>query len=76
MDKEKNILESALEGKRESDLFTTINLIPFLNIILFIVSIILLPFNLKKFFKLKEQNYKPKEISEIIDNNQRTVSSG
>ena len=24
-------------------------------------------------FKLKEQNYKPKEISEIIDNNQRTV---
>lgn len=55
MYKEKNILESALEGKRESDLFTTINLIPFLNIILFIVSIILLPFNLKKFFKLKKQ---------------------
>ena len=27
----------------------------FLNIILFIVSIILLPFNLKKFFKLKKQ---------------------
>ena len=29
MSKEKKHLESALEGKRESDLFTTINLIPF-----------------------------------------------
>ena len=55
MSKEKNLLESSLEGKGQSDLFTLINLVPFLNIILFIVSIILLPFNLKKFFKLKKQ---------------------
>lgn len=55
MDKEKKLLESSLEGKGQSDLFTLINLVPFLNIILFIVSIILLPFNLKKFFKLKKQ---------------------
>jgi len=55
MSKEKNILDSSLEGKGQSDLFTLINLVPFLNIILFIVSIILLPFNLKKFFKLKNQ---------------------
>jgi hypothetical protein len=55
MSKEKNILDSSLEGKGQSDLFTLINLVPFLNIILFIVSIILLPFNLKKFFKLKKQ---------------------
>lgn len=55
MSKEKNILDSSLEGKGQSDLFTFINLVPFLNIILFIVSIILLPFNLKKFFKLKKQ---------------------
>ena len=54
MSKEKNLLESSLEGKGQSDLFTLINLVPFLNIILFIVSIILLPFNLKKFFKLKK----------------------
>lgn len=58
MDKEKNILGSALEGKRESDLFTTINLIPFLNIILFIVSIISFPFYLKKILKLKSQKDK------------------
>lgn len=49
MSKEKNLLESSLEGKGQSDLFTLINLVPFLNIILFIVSIILLPFNLKNF---------------------------
>lgn len=55
MSKEKNLLESSLEGKGQSDLFTLINLVPFLNIILFIVSIILLPFNLKKFLKLKKQ---------------------
>ena len=55
MSKEKNLIESSLEGKGQSDLFTLINLVPFLNIILFIVSIILLPFNLKKFFKLKKQ---------------------
>lgn len=55
MDKEKNMLDSSLKGKGQSDLFTLINLVPFLNIILFIVSIILLPFNLKKFFKLKKQ---------------------
>ena len=55
MSKEKNILDSSLEGKGQSDLFTLINLVPFLNIILFIVSIILLPFNLKNFFKLKKQ---------------------
>lgn len=55
MSKEKNILDSSLEGKGQSDLFTLINLVPFLNIILFIVSIILLPFNLKKFLKLKKQ---------------------
>lgn len=55
MDNEKNILDSSLKGKGQSDLFTLINLVPFLNIILFIVSIILLPFNLKKFFKLKKQ---------------------
>lgn len=55
MSKEKNILNSSCEGKGQSDLFTLINLVPFLNIILFIVSIILLPFNLKKFFKLKKQ---------------------
>ena len=55
MSKEKKLLESSLEGKGQSDLFTLINLVPFLNIILFIVSIILLPFNLKKFFKLKKQ---------------------
>lgn len=55
MSKEKNLLESSLERKGQSDLFTLINLVPFLNIILFIVSIILLPFNLKKFFKLKKQ---------------------
>lgn len=55
MSKEKNLLESSLEGKGQSDLFTLINIVPFLNIILFIVSIILLPFNLKKFFKLKKQ---------------------
>lgn len=55
MSKEKNILDSSLEGKGQSDLFTLVNLVPFLNIILFIVSIILLPFNLKKFFKLKKQ---------------------
>lgn len=58
MSKEKNLLESSLEGKGQSDLFTLINLVPFLNIILFIVSIILLPFNLKKFFKLKKQKDK------------------
>lgn len=58
MSKEKNILDSSLEGKGQSDLFTLINLVPFLNIILFIVSIILLPFNLKKFFKLKKQKDK------------------
>lgn len=57
MSKEKNILDSSLEGKGQSDLFTLINLLPFLNIILFIVSIILLPFNLKKFFKLKKQKH-------------------
>ena len=55
MSKEKNILDSAVEGEVQSDWFTLINLVPFLNIILFIVSIILLPFNLKKFFKLKKQ---------------------
>lgn len=55
MSKEKNLIESSLEGKGQSDLFTLVNLVPFLNIILFIVSIILLPFNLKKFFKLKKQ---------------------
>lgn len=55
MSKEKNLLESSLKGKGQSDLFTFINLVPFLNIILFIVSIILLPFNLKKFLKLKKQ---------------------
>ena len=55
MSKEKNILDSSLEGKGQSDLFTLVNLVPFLNIILFIVSIILLPFNLKKFLKLKKQ---------------------
>lgn len=55
MSREKKLLESSLEGKGQSDLFTLINLVPFLNIILFIVSIILLPFNLKKFFKLKKQ---------------------
>lgn len=58
MSKEKNILDSSLKGKGQSDLFTLINLVPFLNIILFIVSIILLPFNLKKFLKLKKQNDK------------------
>ena len=58
MSKEKNILDSSLEGKGQSDLFTLMNLVPFLNIILFIVSIILLPFNLKKFLKLKEQKDK------------------
>lgn len=58
MSKEKNILDSSLKGKCQSDLFTLINLVPFLNIILFIVSIILLPFNLKKFLKLKEQKDK------------------
>lgn len=58
MSKEKNLIESSLEGKGQSDLFTLINLVPFLNIILFIVSIILLPFNLKKFFKLKKQKDK------------------
>lgn len=55
MSKEKKLLDSSLEGKGQSDLFTLVNLVPFLNIILFIVSIILLPFNLKKFFKLKKQ---------------------
>lgn len=55
MSREKKLLDSSLEGKGQSDLFTLINLVPFLNIILFIVSIILLPFNLKKFFKLKKQ---------------------
>ena len=55
MSREKKLLDSSLEGKGQSDLFTLINLVPFLNIILFIVSIILLPFNLKKFLKLKEQ---------------------
>jgi hypothetical protein len=55
MSKEKNLIESSLEGKGQSDLFTLVNLVPFLNIILFIVSIILLPFNLKKFLKLKKQ---------------------
>lgn len=55
MSKEKKLIESSLEGKGQSDLFTLVNLVPFLNIILFIVSIILLPFNLKKFFKLKKQ---------------------
>lgn len=55
MPKEKNILDSSLEEKGQSDLFTLVNLVPFLNIILFIVSIILLPFNLKKFLKLKKQ---------------------
>lgn len=55
MSKEKKLIESSLEGKGQSDLFTLINLVPFLNIILFIVSIILLPFNLKKFLKLKKQ---------------------
>lgn len=55
MSKEKNLIESSLEGKGQSDLFTLVNLVPFLNIILFILSIILLPFNLKKFFKLKKQ---------------------
>lgn len=58
MSKEKNILDSSLKGKGQSDLFTLINLVPFLNIILFIVSIILLPFNLKKFLELKEQKDK------------------
>lgn len=58
MSKEKNILDSSLKGKGQYDLFTLINLVPFLNIILFIVSIILLPFNLKKFLKLKEQKDK------------------
>lgn len=55
MSKEKNLIDSSLEGKGQSDLFTLVNLVPFLNIILFILSIILLPFNLKKFFKLKKQ---------------------
>lgn len=55
MSKEKKLLDSSLEGKGQSDLFTLVKLVPFLNIILFIVSIILLPFNLKKFFKLKKQ---------------------
>lgn len=55
MSKEKKLIESSLEGKGQSDLLTLVNLVPFLNIILFIVSIILLPFNLKKFFKLKKQ---------------------
>lgn len=55
MSKEKNLIESSLEGKGQSDLFTLVNLVPFLNIILFILSIILLPFNLKKFLKLKKQ---------------------
>ena len=55
MSREKKLLNSSLEGKGQSDLFTLVNLVPFLNIILFIVSIILLPFNLKKFFKLKKQ---------------------
>ena len=55
MSKEKNLIESSLEGKGQSDLFTLVNLVPFLNIILFIVSIILLTFNLKKFLKLKKQ---------------------
>ncbi|MBF1036701.1 MAG: hypothetical protein HXL15_04600 [Parvimonas sp.] len=55
MSREKKLLDSSLEGKGQSDLFTLVNLVPFLNIILFIVSIILLPFNLKKFFKLKKQ---------------------
>lgn len=55
MSREKKLLDSSLEGKGQSDLFTLVNLVPFLNIILFIVSIILLPFNLKKFFKLKNQ---------------------
>lgn len=55
MSKEKNLIESSLEGKGQSDLFTLVNLVPFLNIILFVVSIILLPFNLKKFLKLKKQ---------------------
>jgi hypothetical protein len=55
MSREKKLLDSSLEGKGQSDLFTLVNLVTFLNIILFIVSIILLPFNLKKFFKLKKQ---------------------
>lgn len=55
MSREKKLLDSSLEGKGQSDLLTLVNLVPFLNIILFIVSIILLPFNLKKFFKLKKQ---------------------
>ena len=55
MSREKKLLDSSLEGKGQSDLFTLVNLVPFLNIILFIVSIILLPFNLKKFLKLKKQ---------------------
>lgn len=59
MSKEKKLIESSLEGKGQSDLFTLVNLVPFLNIILFIVSIILLPFNLKKFFKLKKQKDNP-----------------
>lgn len=58
MFKEKNLLESSLEGKGQSDLFTLINLVPFLNIILFIVSIISFPFYIKKILKLKRQKDK------------------
>ncbi|CRH60161.1 Uncharacterised protein [Chlamydia trachomatis] len=55
MYKDKNIINSQLEGKGQSDFLTLIGLIPFLSIILFLINIILLPFNLKKFLRLKKQ---------------------
>ena len=42
--RDKNIAESALDGKRQSDLITTLSVIPFLEVILFFAFVVLFPF--------------------------------
>lgn len=56
--RDKNIAKSALDGKCQSDLITTISVIPFLDIILFFAFIVLFPFRIKKYLKWIKQKDK------------------
>ncbi|MDD7764462.1 MAG: hypothetical protein PT934_01695 [Peptoniphilaceae bacterium] len=56
--RDKNIAESALDGKRQSDLITTLSVIPFLEVILFFAFVVLFPFKIKKYLKWIKQKDK------------------
>lgn len=53
--KEDNLEKSFLEGKAHSDSLNLIGIIPLLTEILFLISLIFIPFRIKKFLKLKKE---------------------